>query len=74
MSGLENYEGKWCFIKPIICQKGPCRECTIYLKISRMFTSRLEEIDGMTNFFDKILSNTHLQSDVFTPKHNLHNY
>ncbi len=43
MAGLENYEGQWCFIEPIICQKGPCSGCATYLKISRMFRELLEE-------------------------------
>ena len=43
MPGLENYEGQWCFIEPIICQKRPCSGCPTYLKIFRTFSELLEE-------------------------------
>jgi hypothetical protein len=53
MPGLENYEGQWCFIEPIICQKGPCSECATYLKISRTFSELLEEkADRATGVLD----------------------
>lgn len=57
MPGLENSKGRWCFVKPMICQEGFCHECNIYLKISDLFTSMLEE---KTNFvkdaLDKVIA------------------
>ena len=57
MQGLENCKGQWCFIKPIICQKGFCSECNIYLNIFHVFTSSLEEkANHVKVALDQILS------------------
>ena len=70
MPGSENRKGRWCFITPIICQKGFCRECMIYLKISRVFTSSLEEnVDPVGNVLNKILSGAPRPADVSFPEY-----
>ena len=70
MPGSENCKGRWCFISPIICQKGFCSECMIYLKISREFTSALEEnADPVGNVLDKILRGERRHTDVPLPEY-----
>jgi hypothetical protein len=65
MPSLKNYKGQWCFIKPMICQEGFCSECNVYLKISRVFTSSLEEkVNGVAGVIDKILINERRHNDV----------
>ena len=57
MAALENYKGQWCFIEPRICQKELCKQCGIYLKISRIFASRLKEdhpADGLNQNSDRL--------------------
>jgi hypothetical protein len=50
------YKGQWCFIEPRICEHKFCDKCAIYLKISRVFTSWLEEkAKGVEGALDRMI-------------------
>ncbi len=65
MPDSKNYKGQWCFIKPVICQKGHCKECTIYQDISQVFSTSLETTDSTRGILDKAANTEIRQKDIF---------